>query len=430
MQGSRCYQINPFICRKYKGTSIILSVMQKPSFLCIASYFKGNDFLRGMKSAGATVYLLTSKRHEDKAWATDAIDEIFYVQENEENEWNMDDVIAGMAWMMRSKRVDRIVALDDFDVEKAAQLREYFRIPGMGQTTAYHFRDKLAMRIEARDAGIPVPGFTALFNDEQIGEFTRNFPGPWIVKPRGQASATGMKKVHSESELWEHLNSLGDKRHQYLVEQFKPGDVYHVDALTLGGKVIFARASRYLSTPFEVAHGGGIFRSATVPFGSDDDKKLLKINADVMHAFGMMYSASHTEFIKVHETGEIVFLETSSRVGGAHLAEMVEASSGINLWKEWAILEVAVATGTEYKLPAVRNNHAGIIVSLTRQEWPDTGNFNDPEIAWRMQSMSYHIGLIVQSDSEERILSLLDDYAQRVQSDYHASAPAPDKPNL
>ena len=79
MQGSRCYQINPFICRKYKGTSIILSVMQKPSFLCIASYFKGNDFLRGMKSAGATVYLLTSKRHEDKAWATDAIDEIFYV---------------------------------------------------------------------------------------------------------------------------------------------------------------------------------------------------------------------------------------------------------------------------------------------------------------------------------------------------------------
>jgi hypothetical protein len=132
----------------------------------------------------------------------------------------------------------------------------------------------------------------------------------------------------------------------------------------------------------------------------------------------------------VHETGEIVFLETSSRVGGAHLAEMVEASSGINLWKEWAILEVAVATGTEYKLPAVRNDHAGIIVSLTRQEWPDTGNFNDPEIAWRMQSMSYHIGLIVQSAKEARILSLLDDYARRVQSDYHASAPAPDKPNL
>jgi hypothetical protein len=89
-----------------------------------------------------------------------------------------------------------------------------------------------------------------------------------------------------------------------------------------------------------------------------------------------------------------------------------------------------VASGTKYSLPPVRNDHAGIIVSLTRQEWPDTSNFTDPEITWRMQSMSYHIGLIVQSADETKIHSLLDDYARRVQSDYHASAPAPDKPNL
>lgn len=404
--------------------------MTKPAFLCIASYFKGNEFLRGMKAAGATVYLLTSKKHEDKAWAREALDDIFYVQENAENEWNMEEVIAGMAWLMRSKRIDRIVALDDFDVEKGALLREYFRIPGMGQTTAYHFRDKLAMRIEARDAGIPVPGFTALFNDEEINHFIQNNPAPWIVKPRGQASATGMKKVHTAEELWSHLHSLGDKRHQYLVEQFKPGDVYHVDALSLNGKVIFSRASQYLSTPFDVAHGGGIFRSMTVEFGGDDDKRLQKINEDVMHAFGMQYSASHSEYIKTHETGEIVFLETSSRVGGAHLAEMVEASSGINLWYEWARLEAAVAAGETYKLPKVRKDHAGIIVSLTRQAKPDTSRFNDPEIVWRLDDKEYHIGLIVQSAKRPRIQTLLDDYAQRVQQDYHASAPAPDKPNV
>ena len=43
---------------------------------------------------------------------------------------------------MRSKKIDRIVALDDFDVEKGAYLREHFQISGMGQTTARHFRDK------------------------------------------------------------------------------------------------------------------------------------------------------------------------------------------------------------------------------------------------------------------------------------------------
>jgi hypothetical protein len=402
--------------------------MHKPAFLCIASYFKGNDFLRGMKAAGATVYLLTSQKHSDKAWAREALDDIFYIQQNPDNEWNMADAATGLAWLMRKKKIDRIVSLDDFDVEKGAYLREHFRIPGMGQTTARHFRDKLAMRIEARDAGIPVPGFTPLFNDEAINDFMRDYPGPWIVKPRGEASATGMKKVHSSEELWAHIDTLGDKRHHFLVEQFKPGDVFHVDSLSVEGKVIFSRASQYLSTPFEVAHGGGIFRSATVPFGSEDDKRLLKINEKVLKAFGMQYSASHTEFIKHHETGEIYFLETSCRVGGAHLAEMVEASSGINLWFEWAKIESAVAAGKKYTLPKVRNDHAGIIVSLARQQWPDISQFNDPEIVWRMTDNEYHIGLIVQSPKLERVIERLDDYAQRVQRDYHASAPAPSKP--
>lgn len=403
--------------------------MDKPAFLCIASYFKGNDFLRGMKSTGATVYLVTSKKLENEPWAREALDDIFYVQEDAENNWNMDDTAAGLAWLMRNKKIDRIVSLDDFDVEKGAFLREHFRIPGMGQTTARHFRDKLAMRIEARDAGVPVPAFTDLFHDADIHRFTHTVAAPWIVKPRGQASATGMKKVHNPVDLWAHLDTLGEQRHHYLVEQFKPGDVYHVDALSEGGKVIFARASVYLSTPFEVAHGGGIFRSAVVPFGSDDEKKLLKLTADVMTAFGMQYSASHTEFIKNRETGEFYFLETSSRVGGAHLAEMVESSSGLNLWYEWARLEAAVATGEKYQMPKVRTDYAGIIVSLARQKWPDTRQFDDAEIAWRMTDKEHHVGLIVQSKKRERIIALLDDYAERVQREYHASAPAPERPS-
>lgn len=401
-----------------------------PTFLCISSYFKGNDFLRGAKEAGAKVYFLTSKKLEDKAWARDAIDEIFYVQQSPENEWHMPDVISGLAWLMRSHKIDRIVALDDFDVEKAAELREHFRIPGMGQTTARHFRDKLAMRFKAAEAGIRVPAFSALFNDDEINSFAAAVPAPWIVKPRGQASATGMKKIYSADELWAHLITLGGERHNFLVEHFKPGDVYHVDALSEGGKIIFARASQYLAPPFEVAHGGGIFRSVTVPFGSEDEKALLKATADVMTAFGMQHSASHTEFIKCHDDNKFYFLETSSRVGGAHIAEMVEISSNVNMWREWANLEVAVAAGEKYQLPKIRKDYAGIIVSLTRQEWPDTGQFDDPEIAWRMSDMDHHIGLIVQSPRRERILELLDDYALRIKRDYHASAPPPPKPNL
>lgn len=397
------------------------------TFLCISCYFKGVDFLRACKAAGNTVFLLTNKKLEHDAWPREAIDEFFFMEDDANTPENFGKLAGGMAWLLRSRKVDRIVAMDDFDVEKAAYLREEFRIPGMGQTTARLFRDKLAMRQKAAEEGIPVPPFSALFNDEAINHFAATVAAPWVVKPRAEASATGIRKVHSAEELWRVVHELGDKRHQYLVEQFKPGHVFHADALSVDGKVIFCRVSQYLDTPFEVAHGGGIFRSHTVEFGNAQDKALKKLNAKVMKAFGMRFSASHTEYIQSKEDGKFYFLETSSRVGGAHLAEMVEASSGINLWAEWAKIETAVATEMAYQLPMIREDYAGIIVSLSRFEWPDLSVFNEAEIVWRMNK-KYHVGLIVRAETRERVLELLDQYAERIFKDFHASAPAPDKP--
>ncbi len=402
--------------------------MPKPlTFLCISTYFKGQDFLRACKQAGNTVYLITRKSLEHEAWPRESVDEFFYIESEDNSAENLSNMANGLAWLMRSRKVERIVALDDFDVEKAAFLREQFRIPGMGQTTSRYFRDKLAMRMKADYAGIAVPPFSPLFHDEDINRYAEQTAAPWVVKPRSEASATGIRKVHSREELWEAIHSLGDKRHHFLVEQFKPGAVYHADSLTVGGKVQFCRISQYLNTPLEVAHGGGIFRSATVEFGSNDDVELQNLNAKVMKAFGLQFSASHTEFIKSEADGQFYFLETSSRVGGAHLAEMVEISSGINLWAEWAKLETAVAKGENYQLPAVRNEHAGIVVSLSRFAHPDTSVFTDPEISWRLDK-EYHIGMILRSEKRERILELLGQYAERIFRDFHASAPVPDRP--
>lgn len=394
--------------------------MKRPlTFLCVNGEFKGVDFLRYCKEAGNKVYLVTSKSLENKPWPHEYLDDIFYMEDKTPQVWNMNDLVTGLAYFMRENPIDVIVALDDFDVEKAAHLREHFRIPGMGETTCRYFRDKLAMRMKAKEEGLNVPPFSALFHNDKINEFAETVSPPWVVKPRGEASAAGIKKVYSKEELWDVVNNLGEKRHNFLVEQFKPGDVYHVDALTAEGKVLFARVSKYLSTPLEVAQGGGIFRSHTVEFGSEDDKALQKFNKEVLKGFGMQFSALHTEFIKCHEDGQFYFLETASRVGGAHLAEMVEASSGINLWGEWAKLEAAVIHGEKYKLPPVKKDHAGIVVSLAKYQHIDDSSFQDKEIVWRLRK-DYHIGLIIKAEKRERILELLDDYAGRVASDFHA----------
>ena len=203
--------------------------------------------MQGLKKCGAKVFLLTSKKHEDKAWPRESLDNIFYMDSDERNHWNMDNVIKGLAWLMRNEKIDRIVALDDFDVEKGALLREEFRIAGMGQTTARYFRDKLAMRLKAKASGIPVPEFTAVFNDNMVNEFISQVPIPWMLKPRSEASATGIKKINSGEELWQKLHELGEDRHLYLLERFIPGEVYHMDSIVHDGMVDFVRCSQYMA---------------------------------------------------------------------------------------------------------------------------------------------------------------------------------------
>lgn len=394
------------------------------TFLCISNYFKGNAFLTSLKKQGNRVFLVTTEQLRDKPWAVEYIDEIFYMP-GQDLDWDMDLLLKGVGGLMKEHKVDAIVALDDYDVEKAAFLRENFRIPGMGQTTGRYFRDKLAMRIKAKDSGIRVPAFSSLFHNADINHFADTVDAPWVLKPRSEASAHGIIKVYDKESLWRHLDELGDNRIYYLIEQFKPGDVYHADGLQLEGKTLFLTVSKYLATPMEISQGGGIFRSANIPYGSDDDKKIKKVNEAIMKAFGLRNGASHTEFIKSREDGEIYFLETASRVGGAHLAEMVEAATDINLWAEWAKIEDAVAKNKKYELPKVAKNYAGIVLTLSKYEHPDLSSYDDSEVCFRVP-LEYHAGLIVKSPKQERIMQLLDQYAERFASELSATAEAPE----
>ena len=386
--------------------------------LCIATYKKGDEFLRECKRQGCRVLLLTDDSLRDADWPRDSVDAFFYTR----RDMPEGDIRKGAAYLARTERLDRIVALDDFDVETAAMLREYLYVPGMGETTGRAFRDKLAMRSRARAAGIACPDFIHPVNHDGINEWTSRVAAPWVLKPRGQAAAIGIKKIGSADELWRVLESLGDDRPEYVLEQFVPGDVYHVDSLVFDRRVVFASASRYGTPPMAVAHEGGIFVTRTLAESDPIAEALKTVNARLLDAFGMLRGVSHTEFIRTRD-GQLYFLETSARVGGAYIVDVVEAATGVNLWREWARIEIAGEHGT-YPSPASRGSHAGIVLSLARQEEPDMSGYDDPEIVSRVRKR-HHAGLIVSSDSGDRVAQLLDGYVSRFYQDFHASAPPP-----
>jgi biotin carboxylase len=297
----------------------------------------------------------------------------------------------------------------------------------MGESLARHFRDKLAMRAQARFAGVNVPEFTGVFNYDRLRQFMARVPAPWLLKPRSEASSMGIKKVNHPDELWPLLDSLGDQQSFFVLEQFVPGDVFHVDGLVNDGQVLFMAAHQYGRPPMNVYHEGGIFLTRTLDHSSAEAQALFALNRQVQSALGMRRGATHTEYIRAHADGRLYFLETAARVGGANIAEAVEFATGINLWAEWARIELASLRGESYQLPPVRDGYAGVINCLARQEWPDLGGYTDSEIVWRMTKM-HHAGLIVASPDAARVESLLNDYSARFAQDFLAVLPPRDKP--
>jgi len=241
------------------------------------------------------------------------------------------------------------------------------------------------------------------------------------------AGAYGLKKVFNKEEMWKQINHFGDEQSFFLMERFIPGNIYHVDSIIYENEIRFALASKYGRPPFEIAYEGRVFSSRTIERASETEQKLLDLNEKLLKALGMLRGISHTEFIEAAEDGKIYFLETSARVGGANLSELVLAASGINLWREWAKIEILSGEG-EYKYPEVKNDYAGIITSLAKQEWPDISSYNDPEIVWRLNK-PYHAGFVIRSPRYQKIEQMLEDYTKRFYNDFFTTAPMKERPS-
>jgi biotin carboxylase len=451
------------------------------NLVCLATYFKGGDFIRECKRLGCHVIVITREKmlHED--WPHDSLDDLIAVP-NDAGPALMIDLVAFIA---RKAKPDRVIALEEFDVMTAALIREHFCLPGMNSSTAKTFRDKYRMAEAAKAAGVVLPEFVPLINPDETGSFMARVPPPWIIKPRSDVSAIGIRKVADAAEVWRLIGEMNERENlrerasYYLLAQFIAGEVFHVDSIVNNGRVVFAGANRYGRPPLEVAHGGGAYVSRTVAHRSENEKKLFAINRQLVKALQLDRGAAHAEFIKSDADGLFYFLEVAARVGGAYIADVLEAASGLNLWREWAKLEVADAAaqtrrqeqsagaGTDphgglgsgqkpdrqgglgsgqkpdrqgglgsgqkpdrqgglIKLKPLRSEYAGIVLSLSKQEHPDTSSYDDPEIVYRVKK-KHHAGLIVRSKELERVEELLTNYAARFADDFVAVVPPLEK---
>ena len=397
------------------------------NIICLATYFKGADFIRECKEHGCNVILITKEKMLSEDWPRESLDDLIAVP----NDAGPPLFIDLLAFLGRKLKIDRVIALEEFDVVTAALMREHLCLPGLSSSRAKIFRDKLSMAVHSQRAGIDVPEFVPLINVDEVRDYMERVPGPWVIKPRSDVSAIGIRKVQEPEEVWRAIDEMNERPNlrerasYYVLARFIPGEVFHVDSLVNDSKVVFAGTNKYGRPPLQVAHQGGAYISRTLLRGSADEKTLLNANRQLIRALRLERGATHAEFIKSDADGRFYFLEIAARVGGAYIADVLEAASGVNLWREWARLEIAGG-----KAPAkltVRKDYAGIILSLAKQEDPDTSAYADEEIIYRVKKR-HHAGLIVRSPRLERVNELLDDYGRRFVEDFVAVAPPLDRP--
>ena len=128
-----------------------------------------------MRGDGVKPTLLTLEKHREAAWPREALEEVVTMPSG----LNREQILNTVSWLARTRRFDRVVALDEFDLESAAEIREHMRIPGMGITTTGYYRDKLAMRVSVKESGFLVPEYCRVLNYDELRDYMGRVRGPW-----------------------------------------------------------------------------------------------------------------------------------------------------------------------------------------------------------------------------------------------------------
>ncbi|TBL42559.1 MULTISPECIES: ATP-grasp domain-containing protein [unclassified Micromonospora] len=224
---------------------------------------------------------------------------------------------------------ERIVALNEGDLDTAAELRAHLGVAGDRPDRLARFRDKLVMAETVVRGGVAIPAFADAPDTEAVVRFADSHGWPLIVKPRRGTASRDVLRLNSVDDLVT-LDRLPPEPR--MVQTFCPDQVFHIDGLWTGAELGPWRASRYVNTCMEFA-AGDVLGSVEV-----DDADLLGplggFLADACAAFGDAPWVFHMEaFVGTEADGtvRINFLEAGSRVGGAEIPFVWREVHGVDL---------------------------------------------------------------------------------------------------
>lgn len=249
------------------------------------------------------------------------------------DDFNFNPLVESRALAMHEKwGFDRVLAVSEFDLIRAARLRELFAVPGQDVESAVAFRDKFAMKRILSEEDIPLASYAPVANLADLLGFVELHGFPVVVKPRRGGGSTDVHVLRDRQDIDALLaaqRELGtDDGAQLLAERYIEHELLHVDGIVVDGETRLMWASTQGdSICLDIKQGRALHSCLLDP----DDPLLEPARELTRRALAALPTPETSMFhaeIFLTADGGMVFNEVASRAGGGMIEDVLELGFG------------------------------------------------------------------------------------------------------
>lgn len=243
------------------------------------------------------------------------------------------------------KPFQKVIAYHEYDLLRAARIRDFFHLDGQNYQSALVFRNKILMKNLLVKAGIRVPLFTPINSPLDILNFVKTYGFPAVIKPIFGTGTDGVYILNSLEEAEDFVSNYKGFNDYHLtdleVESFIKGTTYHVDGLIQAGKIIMSWPSVCINHCVDLKTGSYVAHHHLSP----ENPMVKRLHYYAEQVLRVMPTPKNTAFLLeiFHEetTDEIIFCEIATRVGGG-VKEMWPEAFGIDLENEFIRIQAGL----------------------------------------------------------------------------------------
>jgi biotin carboxylase len=237
-------------------------------------------------------------------------------------------------------RIERIFGIWEYLQVPIAEVREALGLEGMGVEAARNFRDKARMKDRWRAAGLPCARHRLVKDEAEALRFAQEVGYPLIVKPpAGMAARSTFRAPGSEALRAAVQQVMSSSGGAALIEEQLSGQEGSLEAVCLGGKVLWQSSSRYFLHMLNFLERPGEPYRVLLPreMPTPERDEICQLAPRALQSLGMETGICHLEWF-LRPDGSVALSEVAARPPGGQISTLISHAHGADFLLAWARL--------------------------------------------------------------------------------------------